>query len=79
MDMAVEFDASRLQLPRFRLPTAGDLCVPTAALPFEIDHYTQEGTLAPDSTLTHLHIVGALRSERRSYPLINSVTEFPGT
>jgi len=48
------------------------------ALPFEIDHYTQEGTLAPDSTLTHLHIFAAPRSERRSYPLLNSIAEFPG-
>jgi serine phosphatase RsbU (regulator of sigma subunit) len=39
MDMAVEFDASRLQLPRFRLPTAGDLCVPTAALPSDTTNF----------------------------------------
>ena len=48
------------------------------ALPFEIDRYTLEGTVSPDSTLTRVHITPVSRPERRSYPLFSSVTAFPG-
>jgi murein DD-endopeptidase MepM/ murein hydrolase activator NlpD len=42
--------------------------------PFEIDRYTLEGTAGPETTPTHVSIIGPRRHERRSHPLITSVT-----
>lgn len=42
--------------------------------PFEIDRYTLEGTVGPETTLMRVSIIGRRRRERQSHPLINSVT-----
>ncbi|MGI8715602.1 MAG: M23 family metallopeptidase [Solirubrobacteraceae bacterium] len=42
--------------------------------PFEIDRYTLEGTAGPESALPHVSVIGPQSRERRSLPLIKSVT-----
>jgi murein DD-endopeptidase MepM/ murein hydrolase activator NlpD len=42
--------------------------------PFEIDHYTLAGTVGPGSALPRITVIGSRRRERRSHPLITSVT-----
>ena len=49
------------------------------SLPFEIDNYTLQGTSSPNSTPTHIVIVGASGPRPRSYPLIGSVATFTTT
>ena len=49
------------------------------SLPFEIDRYTLQGTVSPDSVAPNFVIAGPSRRERRSLPLMNSViTVTPG-
>ena len=40
------------------------------SLPFEIDHYTLEGSAGPASTPTHVVTVGPSVPQRRSYPAV---------
>ena len=47
------------------------------SLPFEIDHYTLQGSVSPASTPTRLITVGPSGPRTRSYPLIGSVFAFP--
>ena len=48
------------------------------AVPFEIDHFTLEGTATPATTLTHVVIAGPSGPQRRAYPLVDSVCSFAG-
>ncbi len=48
------------------------------SLPFEIDHFTLEGNVAPSSTPTHVVIAGPARPQRRAEPLVDSVCSFDG-
>jgi murein DD-endopeptidase MepM/ murein hydrolase activator NlpD len=41
--------------------------------PFEIDHYTLEGTVGPESVPPRASVIGPRRPERRSHPPILSV------
>ncbi len=50
--------------------------VTSNSLPFEIDHFTLEGTVSSDSTPTHIIIDGSPRQARRAHPLIESIVAF---
>jgi serine phosphatase RsbU (regulator of sigma subunit) len=55
--MAVEFNASRVHLPRFRLATAGDLCVNTLSVPDDASNFAVLELFTAERELNSLPVI----------------------
>jgi serine phosphatase RsbU (regulator of sigma subunit) len=55
--MAVEFNASRVHLPRFRLATAADLCINTLSVPDDASNFTVLELFTAERELNSLPVI----------------------